>query len=47
MVFRCIHISPKLKWFSGAKISLDKVANSINTQTHNESPGNDGLIAEL
>ena len=30
-----------------SKISLDKVTNSINSQTHNESPGNDGLIAEL
>ena len=30
-----------------AKLSLDEAAKSINSQTNNKSPGNDGLKAEF
>ena len=30
-----------------AKISLDEIIKSINSQTNNKSPGNYGLTAEL
>ena len=30
-----------------AEISLDKIIKSINSETHNKSPGNDDLTAEI
>ena len=33
--------------FSEAEMSLDEIMKSINSETNNKSPGNDGLMAEF
>ena len=42
-----MQISQELQWILGAKISLDEVIRSINSQANNKSPAKDGLTTEL